>query len=61
LALVIGGLAIVPALGHEALAAVSPKDFKTKVKNFVKKIVGKFFNRGGSGGGGSDNGDGTGD
>jgi hypothetical protein len=52
--MIIGGLVAIPAFtsGH-AQAAVSPKDFKVNVKDFVKKIVVKFFNRGGSSGGGT--------
>jgi len=54
LALVIGGLAIVPALAdnQQQTHALLPKDSATKVKNLVKHVVGKIFHRDGCGSGG---------
>ena len=53
LAVVTGGMAIVPALvdqQHQSLD-VFPKVQAVKVKNMVKNLIGKILNKGGSSGG----------
>lgn len=51
LVLVIGGLAIVPAMDHQAQAIVSPKDIKSKVTDFLKKLKDRLTHGSGGGGG----------
>jgi hypothetical protein len=50
--MIIGGLVAVPAFisGHEAQAAF-PKDIKSKVTDFLKKLRDRLTNRGGGSGG----------
>jgi hypothetical protein len=47
LALVIGGLAIVPAVEQQQAHALLLKDSAGKVKKLIKNVVSKIFNRGG--------------
>jgi hypothetical protein len=53
--LVIGGLAIVPALNGHEIQTTLPKDIKTKVTDFLKKLKDRL-NRGSGYVGGEGNG-----